>query len=232
MTYNFIYLLTTLLTMEYTGKMNGGLFMAQVLKEEVRQKILDSAKREFLNNDFEKASMRKIAKSSGMTVGNLYRYYDNKEKLFGALVDTHIERINDFLTKNDFVNTNLYEMPLNDVLFSFDKELAYERINKVIEFIMDMAMKGNDGLILLLSKSRGYKYGKSKMELIEWFSKLLQLKLMYEKNTKNICKEDILYAKSLAKSFVEGICILIEEYDSSIDMATLFKKHIELFFFK
>ena len=218
--------------MEYTGKMNGGLFMAQVLKEEVRQKILDSAKREFLNHDFEKASMRKIAKNSGMTVGNLYRYYVNKEKLFGALVDKHIERINDFLKNNAFVNVDLYKLPLNDELFNINKELAYGRINKVIELIMDMAMKDNEELILLLSKSRGYKYGEFKLELIGWFGELLKLKLMYEKKTNEFCKEDILYARSLAKSFVEGICILIEEYDSSIDMATLFKKHIELYFFK
>ncbi len=58
----------------------------QVLKEEVRQRIIKSAKKEFKNNGFDKASMRDIADSAKMTVGNLYRYYKNKEDMFGAIV--------------------------------------------------------------------------------------------------------------------------------------------------
>ena len=41
----------------------------QVLKEEVRQRIIKSAKKEFKNNGFDKASMRDIADSAKMTVG-------------------------------------------------------------------------------------------------------------------------------------------------------------------
>lgn len=58
----------------------------QVLKEEVRQRILKSARREFKKLGFDKASMRDIASTAKMTVGNLYRYYKNKEDLFGAIV--------------------------------------------------------------------------------------------------------------------------------------------------
>ena len=58
----------------------------QVLKEEVRQRIIKSARREFKKCGFEKASMRSIASSDNMTVGNLYRYYKNKEDLYGAII--------------------------------------------------------------------------------------------------------------------------------------------------
>jgi AcrR family transcriptional regulator len=58
----------------------------QVLKEEVRQRILKSARREFKKRGFEKASMRSIASTANMTVGNLYRYYKNKEDLYGAII--------------------------------------------------------------------------------------------------------------------------------------------------
>ena len=53
----------------------------QTLKEDVREKIIDSAKNEFLEKGIERASMRDIAAGSGMTVGNLYRYFKNKEEL-------------------------------------------------------------------------------------------------------------------------------------------------------
>jgi AcrR family transcriptional regulator len=65
----------------------------QVLKEEVRQRIIKSAKREFKKSGFEKASMRSIASSANMTVGNLYRYYKNKEDLFSAIIGSLFDEI-------------------------------------------------------------------------------------------------------------------------------------------
>jgi AcrR family transcriptional regulator len=65
----------------------------QVLKEEVRQRIIKSARREFKKCGFEKASMRSIASSANMTVGNLYRYYKNKEDLYGAIIGTLFDEI-------------------------------------------------------------------------------------------------------------------------------------------
>jgi len=59
----------------------------QVLKEKVRIKIVQAAEKEFKELGFEKTSMRTIAANAYMTVGNLYRYYRNKEELFGAVVD-------------------------------------------------------------------------------------------------------------------------------------------------
>ena len=65
----------------------------QVLKEEVRQRIIKSARREFKKCGFEKASMRSIASSANMTVGNLYRYYKNKEDLYGAIIGSLFDEI-------------------------------------------------------------------------------------------------------------------------------------------
>ncbi|MCK5736052.1 MAG: TetR/AcrR family transcriptional regulator [Spirochaetaceae bacterium] len=65
----------------------------QVLKDEVRQRIIKSARREFKKRGFEKASMRSIASSANMTVGNLYRYYKNKEDLYGAIIGNLFDEI-------------------------------------------------------------------------------------------------------------------------------------------
>ena len=65
----------------------------QVLKDEVRQRIIKSARREFKKYGFEKASMRSIAASANMTVGNLYRYYKNKEDLYGAIIGSLFDEI-------------------------------------------------------------------------------------------------------------------------------------------
>jgi AcrR family transcriptional regulator len=90
----------------------------QVLKEEVRQRIIKSARREFKKYGFEKASMRSIASSANMTVGNLYRYYKNKEDLYGAIIGGLFDEIKT-------LKTSLPEEPeirLNHLLENF-KEL-------------------------------------------------------------------------------------------------------------
>lgn len=52
-------------------------------------RILSSAKQEFMEKGFLNASLRNIVKKAGVTTGAFYRYYDSKEALFSALVDEH-----------------------------------------------------------------------------------------------------------------------------------------------
>ena len=48
--------------------------------------IIESAKIEFLEHGFEKASLRKIADRAGITTGALYTRYKSKDMLFSSLV--------------------------------------------------------------------------------------------------------------------------------------------------
>ena len=59
--------------------------MAQVLKEAQRDKILEAAKQELLHYGYRNASMRRIAAQAEMTVGNLYRYFENKDQLIQVI---------------------------------------------------------------------------------------------------------------------------------------------------
>lgn len=68
----------------------------KVLKDEVRQRIVNAARDEFLSSGYLGASMRTIASQAGMTVGNIYLYFDGKEQLFDEIVKdtvTELQRI-------------------------------------------------------------------------------------------------------------------------------------------
>ncbi len=60
--------------------------MVQVLKEELRQAIIGSAQAEFAQFGYAGASVKRIAARVGISVGNLYRYYKDKEDLFNGVV--------------------------------------------------------------------------------------------------------------------------------------------------
>src|SRR5271154_5278066 len=51
-----------------------------------RRQILDGARRVFLADGFDGASMNDIARVAGVSKGTLYVYFDSKERLFEALI--------------------------------------------------------------------------------------------------------------------------------------------------
>jgi AcrR family transcriptional regulator len=51
-----------------------------------RQQIIDGARRLFLAEGFDAASMGEIAKAAGVSKGTLYVYFESKEELFAELV--------------------------------------------------------------------------------------------------------------------------------------------------
>jgi len=118
----------------------------QVLKSEVRGAILRSAEKLFLEDGFEKVSMRMIAQKAGITVGNVYRYFINKNDIFGALVDPLLEALKDDLTHEP--------EPLNTSDSGRLFEEYYDRFESFARIVVAQKIK----LILLFNKSSGTSY--------------------------------------------------------------------------
>src|SRR3954466_8517360 len=52
-----------------------------------RRQILDGARKVFMDMGFDGASMGEIARSAGVSKGTLYVYFDDKNRLFEAIVE-------------------------------------------------------------------------------------------------------------------------------------------------
>ena len=60
-------------------------------KTESHERIIASAKDEFLTRGFENASMRRIAANAGITASGLYKHFPNKEEMFAFLVQPMLD---------------------------------------------------------------------------------------------------------------------------------------------
>lgn len=60
--------------------------MVQMLKDGVRARMLEAAALEFAEAGYAGAKMAAIAKRAGVSTGNLYRYFANRDALFYALI--------------------------------------------------------------------------------------------------------------------------------------------------
>lgn len=58
-----------------------------------REQILDGAKRVFVEQGFEAASMNDITRAAGVSKGTIYVYFENKEDLFGYMIERERRRI-------------------------------------------------------------------------------------------------------------------------------------------
>jgi len=131
-------------------KMNGGLLM-QILKQELKDKIRIEAKKAFLMNGFEKASMRGIAKESGTTVGNVYRYFKNKDALYLEVVNEAYDAIMHIMNVNhskniDFNRTDSVR-PDYDIV-----------IDPVLNSIVDVFITYRQEIRILMACSEGSKF--------------------------------------------------------------------------
>lgn len=65
----------------------------QYLKKEIKDRILAAAVDEFKEHGFANASIRNIANNAEISLGNIYRYFANKEDLYLAVINPFMESV-------------------------------------------------------------------------------------------------------------------------------------------
>ncbi len=67
------------------------------IPEEKRKRILESATSEFAEYGFENTSIQQIAKKAEISVGSVYKYFENKEELFAMVVKENLALLEELL---------------------------------------------------------------------------------------------------------------------------------------
>ena len=67
------------------------------IPEEKRKRILDAATTEFAQYGFENTSIQQIAKKAEISVGSVYKYFENKEELFAMVVKENLALLEELL---------------------------------------------------------------------------------------------------------------------------------------
>ncbi|MBU1144955.1 MAG: TetR/AcrR family transcriptional regulator [Firmicutes bacterium] len=123
----------------------------QVLKESVKNAIVEGAIAEFFERGFQSANMRRIADSANITVGNIYRYFENKEALFNAILLPAQQAIDD--------------------LESFDQKLHITHIetpkeaNQIVTYVMNVLRPYTKEIFIMIFNSSGTHYHQVKNQL-------------------------------------------------------------------
>lgn len=179
--------------------------MAQVLKEESRELILEAAKDEFMENGFKESSMRRIAQKSKMTVGNLYRYFKNKEDILEVIVAPAYRAVNKMVSD------------LTDNAVNFDREGF--NFDASQEELADMLDKLSDGMIDAYSKHKmefNILMMNSKLNdnIVDWFKGLITGLIAKHYNVSQDDKDVNTLAKGYAIAIFHGIREILKIADT------------------
>lgn len=83
----------------------------QTLKENVLQRILLTARKEFISQGVKDTSIRTIASKANVSVGNIYKYFKSKDELFCAVLQPLLTKLNRHMhSHNDerFLNLEVF----------------------------------------------------------------------------------------------------------------------------
>lgn len=173
----------------------------QVLKEDVRARIIESATQEFLKNGFNKASMRDIAKNAEITVGNIYRYFDNKEDLFNQVVEPCYNTILKIID----VKFEVHEM--------FDRRFLYNFKEYLKSSIIEMLQQYGNELIVMVKKSQGTKFEAVVDDFAERVKNKVIKYMVVGLKMKGINLDNKVFPKVVAQGFINGLIEIIYVYD-------------------
>lgn len=125
----------------------------------IRQRILDIAKEEFLTHGFTKASMRAIAGKVGVTATALYRHFADKEQLFSALIEPVWQDFLKNLAVHDITTFQLSISEHPEGLW----DLSEQEFSNALAYVYDHF----DVFKLMLCCSSGTRYSRFQHELVE-----------------------------------------------------------------
>ncbi|HMM05578.1 MAG TPA: TetR/AcrR family transcriptional regulator [Clostridiales bacterium] len=135
----------------------------QVKKEEVKEKIMDSARSEFLRHGYTGASLRVIAEKAGLTKGAVYSYFHNKDDLFCAVAEAAVQQIEGvFLVDQDNVS-----MPRD---FLYAPNAAAEKTVRVFRDHAKTVLDHHESFQLLLFCAGGSSLQNYKERIIQLYT--------------------------------------------------------------
>ncbi len=90
----------------------------QYLKKEIRENIIAAAIDEFKEHGYSDASIRNIANNAEISLGNIYRYFTNKEALYFAVINPFLDSIKQVI-EHDIVFESCNMKEASDILVEF-----------------------------------------------------------------------------------------------------------------
>lgn len=187
----------------------------QYLKDEVKNRIIEETLKEFNLMGYKGSSVRNIAANSGTSVGNLYKYFKNKDDLYENVIGTVYSKLMSYIVQFKSVEFN------NKTQMIFN-----ELMDKIIEIFEENSIE----LSVLFNKSQGSRYEDCKEVFIDFVTRIVTENTKYELSLKGKKLNDNFIIYLLSYSLVESIGIILEKKQDGEEVRKLTQELIDIFY--
>ena len=163
-------------------------------REDVRQRITDCAKEEFLLYGYSGSSMRNISNQAGMTVGNVYAYFSGKEDLFNQVV-----------------------LPARKAIESLiSVELApHMSVGEITSAVVEVFLNHRTEFLILLNGSAGSPYENVREDLVRLIAHRVSVELLPRVEQEK--ERDPLLTMAVVAALVEGFLRIFNNYGGDVE---------------
>lgn len=175
--------------------------MPQILKNEVRERILQSALDCFLSSGYRDASMQEIAQKAGIAAGNIYNYFKSKELIFSTLVGPVVEGVK-----------AIFSIRAGDLPLRFSRDGMGIAEKKMGEFVR-LYQANRKVFLLLFEKSGSTEFEYTRADVINSLSSAV----IRAKNSFALTPatpEQELLVRAYAAAYISGIINILTEKTS------------------
>ena len=132
--------------------------MSQRPKPEVREAILKAAAEAFAESGFERAALGDIVERAGTSIGNLYKYFANKDELFTEFIPRG------FTTElKTLLRAQVEAVRSEPNVFALDDGHPYRR---AAEDLLSFTIAHRDRVVFLLLRGQGTKHERFASEVV------------------------------------------------------------------
>lgn len=173
----------------------------QVLKNNIRIKIKTAAKQAFVENGFKNVTMRKIASDADMTVGNIYRYYKNKEELFEDILMPALQAI----------------LELADSKIMSSDFQPIDHISRMIDLFLNVHNEYKDELFILVNGCEGSSIDTPINSVVKIISSNVKAVMSNFSNVRNRKIDIDFMSKIVSESIVESYIKILYKFSNDED---------------
>ncbi|PEK98319.1 TetR/AcrR family transcriptional regulator [Bacillus sp. AFS017336] len=166
-------------------------------QQQRRTKILEAAKQVFIENGYERTTMKHVMDASNVSRGGLYQYFANKEDLFEAILADSLSRVYDETRKKLDQKVDSYWELLLLRLFG-ESRVPNDKMDPLAPSTLEFFITGRND-------SRRRKYGKERYHFgIKIYSDVIK---EGQKNKEFSTKYDSEIVARMIVSFIDGLAL-------------------------
>ncbi len=173
----------------------------QILKDEIKNAIIEAAVKEFALRGYEQSSMRNIAETAGISVSNTYHYYPGKEQLFSSLVEPVYKQVKT-------VFRTALEQSAEGGLHENQIKVF---VSNIVHTLLQLDNQQRLLLLILTEKSAGTKYEGLKKEMVSLLAKHLREAAGKPGNTESAESRDYIF-HIIAANYIDGLLKILQDF--------------------